>query len=136
MVTPLTFNNPVKFGLDSCHNIKVRHTFLHWEREHSKPHANHATHTCTSIIREGPPTGLTQVRASPWWVVEWRPNDNGFLLRSRSGIDMECMRIVFVKENLMKWMWIVIVKDNFNPSFKIWTLWKKKSHVISLVLNS
>ena len=65
MVTPLTFDNPLKFGLDSCHNIKVRHTFLHREREHPKRHANHATHTRTSIIREGPPTSLARAGASP-----------------------------------------------------------------------
>ena len=33
MATSLTFGNPLKFGPDSCHNVKSRPTFLHRERE-------------------------------------------------------------------------------------------------------
>ena len=94
MATPLTFGNPLKFGPGSCHNDKGRPTFLHREREHSKPRANHATHytlhTRTSRItpREtglpmGPPT---RAEASPLQVVEWRPMMAVFSLWSRLGM--------------------------------------------------
>ena len=46
MTTPLTFDNPLKFCLDSYHNAKGRPTFLHQkrEREYPKLRANH-THS-------------------------------------------------------------------------------------------
>ena len=61
----LTFGNPLKFGLDSCHNGKGRPTFLHQEREHPKSCANHATHYTYAhhaipFLRNGP---LTSPRA-------------------------------------------------------------------------
>ena len=46
-MTPLTFGNPLKFGPNFCHNTKGRPTFLHRERECSKPRTNHATHYYT-----------------------------------------------------------------------------------------
>ena len=49
-MTPLTFGNPLKFGLDSCHNAEGRSTFLDQEREHPKLCAMHTAHTI--ILRE------------------------------------------------------------------------------------
>ena len=49
-MTPLTFGNLLKFGLDSYHNAEGRSTFLHQEREHPKLRATHTAHTI--ILRE------------------------------------------------------------------------------------
>ena len=72
MATLLTFGNPLKFGLDSCHNAKGRPTFLHREREHLKLRAKH---TRTSYHhREEPSNGTPRTRELlPRRVVEQGP---------------------------------------------------------------
>ena len=66
MVTPLTFGNPLKFGLDSYHNAKGRPTFHHREREHPKLFVKH-----TRIhIEKGPPMGPHAQELSPQRMVE------------------------------------------------------------------
>ena len=99
-MTSLTFGNHLKFGQDSCHTSKDKPTFLHREREHSKLRVN-----CTHYMRnhwEGPPTGPTRAGASPRRVVEWRPNDDDFPLRSRPGVD-NGFSCIFLKCNFCIW---------------------------------
>jgi len=53
VATSFTLGNPLKFGLDPCHNAKGRPTFLHKERETApEAYANN-----THIHWEGPPMG-------------------------------------------------------------------------------
>ena len=60
MATPLTFDNPLKFGLDSCHKTKGWPTFLHWERKHPKLRTNNM---CTTISRWALQQGPARVGA-------------------------------------------------------------------------
>ena len=59
MATLLTFGNPLKFGLDSCHNAKGRSTFLHRERERERERAPKAPreHPRHHPFERGLPTG-------------------------------------------------------------------------------
>ena len=47
VVTSLTFGNPLKSSLDSCHNAKGRPTFLHREREREREREHPKLHTNT-----------------------------------------------------------------------------------------
>jgi len=56
MATPLTFGNPLKFGLDSCHEIKGKQIWSSIERESARNPTQ--TTQCTIILREALQRGL------------------------------------------------------------------------------
>ena len=80
VATPLTFGNPLKFGLDSCHKAKGKLVFLYREREIESTQSSAWT-PITPYIREGPFNGALCVRELlPWPVVERRHSGGGFPL--------------------------------------------------------
>ena len=71
MATPLTFGNPLKFGLDSCHITKGRQISSSTKRESTQS----PMWTTPPSYRVGPSNGtLRALELSPWWVVEQGPS--------------------------------------------------------------
>ena len=85
MANSLTFGNPLKFGQDSCHTTKGRQIPSSNERESTRSSAGNTLSVPTN--QEGPSTGPAHAGALPRQVVERRPDDGGFPIRSRPSVD-------------------------------------------------
>ena len=112
-MTPLTFDNHLKFGIDSCHNAEGRPTFLHREREHLKLCANTHHH----IYREGPSNGAPHAQElSPQQVVEQEPTMAAaiFPLPPRSRLSVDNSITQRRQDSEVRWTLLVISNYKVN----------------------